>query len=418
MTSTRAMQPRRPPISISLTFDFDGTLTTADTTGVLGQLGLDLQARRRSIGPVATFDNDETGTKTSPTRGFRQSDSTTRASDHHLRPTAPSLPQWNHFLDAYSNDLEAHNAFYPPKSAPEVPMSILNDPRLPSPKKPAVAAAIAYQNSLRPVEEASAKRVCDGGVFDDITAAEIEDGAAHAFAKGDVVIRPGWRELLALMDTRQRTAGGEEEADSKTHASFKLDVLSVNWSRTWVVGCLRAAAPAAAAATSAHSTEEHEKQSVDPVRAWAVTANEIPSIAHPITTPSTSRLATNEDSSLVTPPSTRPAHSIRVSADKLAYFRHGHADNRYMRVYIGDSPTDIECLLDAHVGICIRDADVGSGQRELKRTLEEVGRLDVAWVGDDHGQWAEDSKRRLLWASDLGEVVSWVGRAEEAAGHE
>ena len=68
-------------------------------------------------------------------------------------------------------------------------------------------------------------------------------------------------------------------------------------------------------------------------------------------------------------------------------------------VYVGDSWTDIECLLAADLGICIRDEPMGSSQRQLAEALERLGvecpRLKERVVGDDG---------MLFWARDYTEI--------------
>lgn len=44
-----------------------------------------------------------------------------------------------------------------------------------------------------------------------------------------------------------------------------------------------------------------------------------------------------------------------------------------IRIYVGDSTTDLECLLVAHLGICMQDEPLRSGQRDLSETLARIG---------------------------------------------
>lgn len=102
-------------------------------------------------------------------------------------------------------------------------------------------------------------------------------------------------------------------------------------------------------------------------------------------------------------------------------------------IYIGDSPTDLACLLRADVGICVRDGTTMSAeQRELKRTLERIGvrclhvgafgqhgRVeegegegeerdgDGGRKGEERGERegdGEGARKGLWWAADFDEV--------------
>lgn len=87
-------------------------------------------------------------------------------------------------------------------------------------------------------------------------------------------------------------------------------------------------------------------------------------------------------------------------------------------VYLGDSPTDLGCLLNADLGICVRDGDgdgdgkgaggMTSEQKALRGVLDRVG-VDCRWIGElegrkgavgEEGEW----KGRLWWARDFDEV--------------
>lgn len=88
-------------------------------------------------------------------------------------------------------------------------------------------------------------------------------------------------------------------------------------------------------------------------------------------------------------------------------------------VYIGDSPTDLACLLEADVGICIRDQLLSSEQKGLKETLERVGVASehVSEYGMRDGGLEEGEGMRLWWAADFDEVCeSGILGAESSFG--
>ena len=50
-------------------------------------------------------------------------------------------------------------------------------------------------------------------------------------------------------------------------------------------------------------------------------------------------------------------------------------------ISIGDSSTDLGCLIEAYVGICVRDREETGEQRGLREVLERVG-VECFWIGE------------------------------------
>ena len=73
-------------------------------------------------------------------------------------------------------------------------------------------------------------------------------------------------------------------------------------------------------------------------------------------------------------------------------------------IYIGDSATDLGCLMDADVGICVRDDEVGETgeQGTLREGLERCG-VGCEWIGGWKGR-GERGEGLLWWARDFEEV--------------
>lgn len=76
---------------------------------------------------------------------------------------------------------------------------------------------------------------------------------------------------------------------------------------------------------------------------------------------------------------------------------------RMRSVYVGDSPTDLACLLKADVGICVRDGVMTGEQRELRGILERIG-VQCLHVGEFEDRQLGDGSKRLWWAGDFDEV--------------
>lgn len=85
-----------------------------------------------------------------------------------------------------------------------------------------------------------------------------------------------------------------------------------------------------------------------------------------------------------------------------------------VRVYVGDSMTDLGCLLAADVGICVRDVPedhMSNEQRQLKQTLERLeihcSTMDLMRLAEPRNMIRRGSSivdSRLLWTGDLGEI--------------
>ena len=216
-----------------------------------------------------------------------------------------------------------------------------------------IAEAIAYQRSLRDIEHASFMRVALSGLFDE---GEDEERdwmllIENAMRAGDLKIRRGSHDCLETM----KRFSVEKSVPC---------ILSVNFDELWMYGVL------------------------DYLRAPSfeiVPANSIISKRHP----------------------------LQTCRDKRENME--QAMKRYINgtrsVYIGDSITDIECLLAADYGICIRDEPMRSGQKEMAELFEKAGvpvrHVHEEKVGHTEGLGQKET-RVLMWASDLLEVNEWL----------
>ena len=70
-------------------------------------------------------------------------------------------------------------------------------------------------------------------------------------------------------------------------------------------------------------------------------------------------------------------------------------------IYIGDSSTDLGCLMDADVGVCVRDEVETGEQRGLREVLQRVG-VGCFFVGEWRGR--DEGSKCLWWARDFEEV--------------
>ena len=303
----------------------------------------------------------------------------------------PSIPPWTHFTSAYMRDLQNHA---PPHELPPNP-----SPPLPT-SNATLASIIHHQRSLRPVEAASLKRIRDSRIFEPVRPKELRQHAANAIEKGELSFRDGWYELVHAVKERNashstRALAVDDKSTSKPSSS--VEIISVNFSREWICACLFA---------DLRVREVEESSTLEDI---AVYANEV------VDAPETRYETVSDPIALKL---RGEQLQIHTSDDKLVRFRESRAEfaalfrqssHEPLSVFLGDSATDIECLLDADVGICMRDEPMRSGQRELKDALKSAG-VEVLRIGDcEYGSRQVKGKGRvLLWARDFLEVVKWL----------
>jgi len=317
--STYLASSQRP---VRLILDFDGTLTTTDTLAPLSQIG---------------YSHTASHSRSSP------------------------LPPWSSVVSDYLADYKAHLSSYVP--AVDARSTITQE--------------TAWLNSLKPIEQASADRAIDAGIWSGVTSSEVELAARKAIDNGDVGLRKGWQGLVH---------------DVAGHEGAVVEVVSVNWSRWWIRCILNA---------GRHEENGVESQMTESVDRLAIYANELPSVAADLGRTVTNAFHTSGADTV-----------MRTSGDKLQCLREGCSDNsrsseaKQFTIYVGDSETDLECLLEADLGICIRDEKMGSSQKELAQTLARL-KLDVGWIGDTKTSHSVN-KPNLVWARDFVEINEYM----------
>ncbi|KAI8579349.1 hypothetical protein K450DRAFT_242851 [Umbelopsis ramanniana AG] len=202
----------------------------------------------------------------------------------YARNLPTDIPPWSHFTTAYMKDygrLKSANA------ARQI--TSLED------KTEQLA-------SLKPVELASLDRVSKAGVFARLTKEEIQAGA---------------KELVQVRDHAQQVLLSNIE---------NVFILSVNWSKDWILGALKPL----------------------PLLPSAILSND---------------LVFNEGIS-----TGQIIPSIVTADDKLKIFRQIQNANTWpYSIYIGDSETDLPCLVNADIGI------VFGTNTSLINTCKQIG---------------------------------------------
>ncbi|KAK8197839.1 hypothetical protein HDK77DRAFT_478893 [Phyllosticta capitalensis] len=251
------------------------------------------------------------------------------SNEHAVRDVSPPSSSWDDIVKAYVDDLNAHTQAYRPSAS----------------ERNTIAEEKAWLASLEGVDLRSVKRVEDAGLFAGVTANNVSQGASKAVGSGQLKLRKGWENLLF------RNEGNEGNLLSH------ISILSVNWSATFIREALLHAAYDTKVLQSSEMNADALRRTMQNMDIFA---NEFEGLNR--LNGSSGRLSKSGE------------RGIRTSEDKLERMpiprKYGGDE---LVIYVGDSCTDLEALLAADVGICIRDEPMGSGQRELAEALERIG---------------------------------------------
>jgi hypothetical protein len=309
-----------PPKPINLILDWDGTITVKDTMFAYGKIADTRDAR---LG-----------------RGLNGS------------------KMFEGFGKAWMDDYSRHEQAYTLKAH----------------GRKIVTQESAWLKSLSSVETSSAERVEESGFFTGVTYGDVSTTAKELLESGDVMLRPGWRDLFL-----------RAQGSSCPRSVHNISILSVNWSESLIRASLKVAAESSCPDGRLQSLIDH----------LPIAANEISGLQQP--RGSSGHL-------------TDAKHAvIRTSFDKLQNFA---AHEGSINIYVGDSATDFDCLLAADLGICIRDDPMGSSAKTLAETMSRMD-YAVQHVNDlDILQDLSMSNPNLVWAHDLNEVVKLLDRLQ------
>jgi phosphoserine phosphatase len=295
-----------------------------------------------------------------------------------VKPDSNVLEEWKRVSKAYLTDYEAALKNY--------------NRRLPT----TVSEERALLLRLRDVEQQSINRIFQSNtpIFKGLTSRDIHTGAVKAIESGQVQLRDGCHDLCQHIRTRQ--ARSRPSLD-------RVNVLSVNWSQTFIAECLNAARIALKAETHVflRPMEEDGLAEAAPFSIM-VYANELKGIDDfdrgSSGTIDTTGLSISEKKLILS------------SADKLRYLQHLSKLNPQPTIYMGDSWTDFECLLAADLGICIRDEPPSSSQAKLADCLQRLG------IACPHiSEWDKTDEWGVVWARDFVEVRDWLRKLESSS---
>lgn len=256
------------------------------------------------------------------------------------KPDSPVYEEWKRVSEAYIADYtEALEKLAPGGRLP----TTIQEERI-------------LLQSLRSVEQASLDRVSASSIFAGLTQKLLEEGASNVINLKKVEIRSGFADFLKLKYAKDHNI---------------LDLLSVNWSCHFICSCLKAAGASI------------DKSSIYANELDGINSNQI----------SQGKISPRGSSEM----------TIISSGDKLEYMMRLRQQNKSLVVYVGDSWTDIECLIEADLGICIRDEPMSSSQKKLAERLEALG-IRCPHLPD----WRQTDKRQVVWAKDFADVQAWM----------
>jgi phosphoglycolate phosphatase-like HAD superfamily hydrolase len=244
---------------------------------------------------------------------------------------------WEEVVKAYGRDFEDHLGGYKPGK---------DDRRT-------LDQEIWYYRALRETEERSFRRVSQSGLFRGVTKEHWEGAGRETVEKGHVIVRKGFRDFLEKLKQDESIWG----------------IVSVNFSGSFIRGVIGASAGPGHAEVQVLANEPDEKGVLVGPRCEAGKA---------ITT-SDAKLASMKD-------------LLQLWCDRTSL-------KASRVVYIGDSGTDIECLMEPGViGIVMSD----DGQSSLMQTMHRVG-VYVVHIGvyEDN----ESCGKRTYWARDFDEIL-------------
>jgi len=291
--------------------------------------------------------------------------------DARLGKSPSGTASFKEFGKAWMDDYIVHERNYTPKA---------EDRRHPSQES-------AWLKSLSSVETSSAERVEGSGFFAGVTLQDVSDAAKDLLESREVSLRAGWEDVFSQAF---KDSTSQSRRDSGIFG-LGVSILSVNWSESFI----RSSLMAAASCPPWSSGDDFQGFLKTKVK---IIANEISGLQ---------RLGGS--SGLLTDPE-HPV--VRTSFDKLQNFK---VHNDVHNIYVGDSATDFDCLLAADLGICIRDAQMGSSARTLADTLSRVG-YNVPHVSEIKSWQEVKSESNLLWASDFNEILKLLERLQEPGG--
>ncbi|EPE06286.1 hypothetical protein F503_02414 [Ophiostoma piceae UAMH 11346] len=277
--------------------------------------------------------------------------------------------RWKRVVDDYLADHQRHTASYTPTE----------------PSRTTLEHELDYLRSLRDVDYGSIRALYDAGLFRGMAPhrlAEAGQVAVQAGGSDGVRVRPGFSEFLSEVATRQK---------------WPVSIVSVNWSDAWIRGVV--------------STQtKGDERIADDVKIYTNKISESGAIV------SNYERVGAEDTASPVSSCLDKLEALKVAAVNAAQLSATIGINEPV-VYMGDSTTDLECLIHAGQGdrggggIVLADGD-GRATSKLLKALARLG-YNVPHVSEtEKGRFREtktaanDAGPRLAWARDFDEIMA------------
>ena len=272
-------------------------------------------------------------------------------------PPPPPPPAWQQMASAYQADCTAHARQH---TKPEL--------------RTTVAAEAAFLASLLPVERASIERIESAGIFAGLRPDDIARAAATT-----APVRAGfWQDLCC---GQVLGAGGA------------VDILSVNWSRVWIQSSLLAAISTPSPSPSSPPLSSQGSECKRFSSQIGIYCNDLVVCA---STGLTTGQMTREPVLGGNVGIWTAEHKEKMM-EHLVKKRRVAAEEEALTVYVGDSSTDLLCLLKADVGLVVGDG--------LDGTCARIG-VKLTPAGPDHaiGRRGGGPPQQLLKVRGLEEI--------------
>ena len=269
--------------------------------------------------------------------------------------------------EAYLKDLKEHTASYTPTKE----------------ERKTLEDEMAWLDSLVEVERRSVKRIERAGLFRNLQwptgyRKALGESVYGAIERGLAQLRPGANELLYTWL--------QEDSDS---GEKRIDVLSVNWCRDWIRRMLDD--------YKVDSRVGIASNDLDPRGSGRLSRTKDVQDGNYITEYENEDQGTEKDGLWTA------GHKLEVMSAMIKT-RWKEESGHCISCYVGDSPTDLSCLMEANVGICIRDEPLAVEQRELKETLERLNIESNPIQGLELYGRLPEGKKRVWYTSDLHEI--------------
>jgi hypothetical protein len=213
---------------------------------------------------------------------------------------------------------------------------------------------LAWLEGQRAVEEASIQRINASNIFEGADFMTLFGAGRQAVAEGHVKLRKGFLEFIQHLE----------------QAGIEVTIVSVNWSEDWIRGCISPATP-------------------------NILSNTIDLTGKIV-----------------------PSKGTRRSADRLMLTGGDKVQEVMLSVlgtpdgesgslsYIGDSLTDLLCLIECKNGIVMTDSPE---QSDLYQAMVDLSH-EVPHASDYYGR----TKSRFAWARDFDGILAHLTESEEA----